>query len=100
MRLSRGSVLAGATLITACTSATTNVRQPIEARLLPGARTGAPIPLHVDPNAEADSLRSQLVLQQASFLASRATRRPRSTRRLQARVPATGRPGVRRIVKW
>ena len=73
MRLSRGSVLAGATLIAACASATTNVRPPIEARLLPGARTGAPIPLHVDPNAKV-ILSSAAGLPAASFLASQATR--------------------------
>lgn len=73
MRLSRATILAGTAVLAACASVATNVRPPIEARLMPGAKTGTPVPLHVDPNAKV-ILSSAAGLPAASFLASQATR--------------------------
>lgn len=73
MRVTRGTVLAATAFVAACASATTNVRPPIEARLLPGAKTGPQTPLHVDPNAKV-ILSSAAGLPAASFAASQATR--------------------------
>ncbi len=72
MRLSRWTVLSGLTLL-ACASAATNVRTPLGARLSPGARTGAPVPLRIDPNAKV-ILSSAAGLMPASFLPSQAAR--------------------------
>jgi mono/diheme cytochrome c family protein len=73
MRVSRGSVLAGIAVLAACAGATTNVRTPIGAHLTPDARTGATVPLRVDPNAKV--IRSSAAgLPAATFLASQATR--------------------------
>ncbi|HXT16412.1 MAG TPA: c-type cytochrome [Gemmatimonadaceae bacterium] len=53
MRVNRLSVILTATAIVGCTSAVaTNFRPPLEAKLSPGAKTGAPIPLRIDPNAK------------------------------------------------
>ncbi len=72
MRLSRWIVLSGVTVI-ACATAATNVRTPLGAHLSPGARTGAPVPLRVDPNAKV-ILSSAAGLPPASFLPPQAVR--------------------------
>ena len=52
-RMTRWSVLGWATLVVGCASAAaTNVRTPLGAHLNAGAKTGAPIPLRVDPTAK------------------------------------------------
>ena len=56
----------------ACASAP-NVRTPLGAFLSPGARTGAPVPLRVDPSARV-ILSGATGLPSASFLPSQASR--------------------------
>lgn len=74
MRVSRGSLLAGMTVaVVACASASTNVRPPLEAKLLTGALTGAPVPLRFDPNAKV-ILSSAANLPAASYSAAQAGR--------------------------
>lgn len=73
MRVSRGSVLVATALVAACASAGTNVRPPIEARLLPGAKTGPQTPLRFDPNAKV-ILSSAAGLPPASYAAAQAAR--------------------------
>jgi mono/diheme cytochrome c family protein len=54
MRVSRWTVLTcggGIAIVGCATAAATNVRTPLGAHLTPSARTGAPVPLRVDPNA-------------------------------------------------
>ena len=61
-------------LVAGCAgAATTNVRQPLAARLSPGAKTGAPVALHVDPNAKV-ILSNAANLPAASYSAVQATR--------------------------
>jgi mono/diheme cytochrome c family protein len=53
MQVSRLTVMFCATVIVGCASAAgTNVRPPLEAKLSPNARTGAPVALRFDPNAK------------------------------------------------
>src|SRR5436305_7170799 len=73
MRVSRWSVMAVAAILAACASASTNVRPPIGAFLSPGAKTGAPVPLHFDPNAKV-ILSSAAGLPAASYLPVQAER--------------------------
>jgi S-disulfanyl-L-cysteine oxidoreductase SoxD len=74
MRVSRWTVMAGMTTFVACASvATNNVRSPLGAYLSPGARTGAPVPLRVDPNAKV-ILSSAAGLPAASYSPAQATR--------------------------
>src|SRR5437868_5645085 len=74
MRVSRWTVVGWAAVMAGCaTAAATNVRTPLGARLTPGARTGAPIPLRVDPNARV--IRSTAAnLPAATFSAVQAAR--------------------------
>lgn len=60
-------------MIVACASAPPNVRTPLGARLSPSANTGAPMPLHFDPNAKV-IISSAAGLPPASFLPAQATR--------------------------
>jgi mono/diheme cytochrome c family protein len=66
-------MMAGTTLLAACASAGTNVRVPLGANLLAGARTGAQVPLRRDPNAKV-ILSSAAGLPAASYLTSQAAR--------------------------
>ncbi len=52
MRKSRLLVLGTIAAAVGCAAATTNVRSPLEARLGPGSKTGAPVALRFDPNAK------------------------------------------------
>lgn len=61
-------------LIAGCAgAAATNVRPPLAARLSPGAKTGAQVPLHFDPNAKV-ILSNAANLPPASYSAVQATR--------------------------
>jgi mono/diheme cytochrome c family protein len=60
-------------MLVACASAPPNVRTPLGARLSPSANTGAPMPLHFDPNAKV-IISSAAGLPPASFLPAQATR--------------------------
>jgi mono/diheme cytochrome c family protein len=61
-------------LVAGCAgAAATNVRPPLGARLSPAARTGAPVALHVDPNAKV-ILSNAASLPAASYSATQATR--------------------------
>jgi cytochrome c5 len=72
--MSRWTVVALTTLLGACAyGAATNIRTPLGAVLSSGARTGAPVPLHADPNAKV-ILSSAAGLPAASFLMSQAAR--------------------------
>jgi cytochrome c5 len=52
MKVGRRTAVVSILAIVGCASAgATNVRAPLAARLTPGARTGAPLPLRIDPNA-------------------------------------------------
>ena len=51
MRLNRWTGIAGLLVLAACARSVSSVRQPLGAQLVPGARTGVPVPLRVDPNA-------------------------------------------------
>ena len=76
MRVNRWTVLglaAAAAALAACASAGTNVRPPLGAMLVSGAKTGAVSPLRFDPNAKV-ILSSAAGLPPASFLASQAAR--------------------------
>jgi mono/diheme cytochrome c family protein len=74
MRLSRCGLLGWTGLIVGCASAAaTNVRAPLGAHLTPGAKTGATIPLHIDPTARV-ILSSAAGLPPASYLVSQANR--------------------------
>jgi cytochrome c5 len=68
-------IAAASTLLVACatTSSTPNVRPPLAATLSSGAKTGAPVPLHFDPNARVIISRAA-ELPPASFLPSQAAR--------------------------
>lgn len=68
----RAGVIAGLTVVAACATAV-NVRTPLGAHLSTGAKTGAPAPLRVDPNAKV-ILSSAAGLPPASFLPSQAAR--------------------------
>jgi len=72
MALSRWTLMSGLAVL-ACASAATNVRVPLGAHLSPGARTGAPVPLRVDPDAKV-ILSTAAGLPPASFLPSQAAR--------------------------
>ena len=52
MRKSRLFFLGTIAAAVGCAAATTNFRPPLEARLGAGAKTGAPVALHFDPNAK------------------------------------------------
>ena len=52
MRKSRLFFLGTFAAAVGCAAATTNFRPPLEARLGAGAKTGAPVALHFDPNAK------------------------------------------------
>jgi len=74
MRKSRWMVIGSATLVVACAGATaSNVRAPLGAFLMPGAKTGPQIALRFDPNARV-ILSSAAGLPPASFLPSQASR--------------------------
>ncbi|MDB4877657.1 MAG: putative cytochrome c [Gemmatimonadetes bacterium] len=74
MRVSRWSTLGWAAMIVGCASAAaTNVRAPLGARLTPGAKTGAPVPLRSDPTARV-ILSSAPGLPPASYAPSQAAR--------------------------
>jgi len=74
MRIRRRMMTATAIVFAtnACASAP-NVRTPLGAFLSPNAKTGAPVPLRVDPNARV-ILSGAVGLPAASFLASQAAR--------------------------
>ena len=67
-----GGVLAVAACATANRPAT-DIRSPLGAILGPGAATGAPVPLHFDPNAKV-IISTAANLPAASYLPSQATR--------------------------
>ncbi|HEY5062018.1 MAG TPA: cytochrome c [Gemmatimonadaceae bacterium] len=75
MRLGRWSSLGWTLIIAGCAAGAvaTNVRVPLGARLLPGAKTGVPVPLRRDPTARV-ILSSAAGLPPASFLPSQAAR--------------------------
>jgi cytochrome c5 len=74
MRLySRTIVFASAALAVCACATAPNVRSPLGAFLSPGARTGDPVPLRIDPNARV-ILSGATGLPAASFLASQAAR--------------------------
>ena len=76
MRLTRWSLLGWTTLVVGCASAASTTGapfSPLGARLSPGARTGAPIPLRFDPNARV--IRSTAAnLPPATYSASQSVR--------------------------
>jgi mono/diheme cytochrome c family protein len=74
MRSGHRTVLALTTVLGACAyGAATNIRAPLGATLTAGARTGAPVPLRVDPNARV-ILSTAAGLPTASYLPSQAQR--------------------------
>jgi mono/diheme cytochrome c family protein len=75
MRVNRLMVFAGATVIIGCASAanSVNVRPPLEAKLSPGAKTGVPVPLRIDPNAKV-VISTVPNLPAAPYSAAQATR--------------------------
>ena len=89
MRMTRWTVIAGATIVAACATTATNVRTPIGAHLSASARTGAPVPLRADPNAKV-ILSSAAGLPAASYLPSQAAR---GERVYQATCGACHQPG-------
>jgi mono/diheme cytochrome c family protein len=72
MRASRWIVL-GFALGAGCATAAVNVRPPLGAALSSGAKTGAPVPLHADPNTKV-ILSNAAALPPASYLPSQAAR--------------------------
>ena len=77
MRSGRWIVMVLTTALAACAvaarSSETDVRLPLGAMLLPGASTGAPVPLRFDPNAKVVRSRAGS-LPAASYLPSQAVR--------------------------
>ena len=75
MRPTRLLIIVASALLVACASAssTPNVRPPLAATLSSGAKTGAQVPLHFDPNAKVIISRAA-ELPPASFLPSQAAR--------------------------
>jgi S-disulfanyl-L-cysteine oxidoreductase SoxD len=75
MRFNRLTAVVGSMTLAACASVatTTNVRTPLGAHLTSGAKTGAQVPLRVDPNAKV-ILSSAAGLPPASYLNSQAAR--------------------------
>lgn len=73
MRKSRLFVLGTIATAVGCAAATTNFRPPLEARLGAGAKTGAPVPLRIDPNAKVVIMR-YTNLQPAPYTAAQADR--------------------------
>jgi mono/diheme cytochrome c family protein len=74
MRVSRRTVFGLTVVLVVCACATApNVRSPLGAFLSPGARTGAQVPLRVDPSAKV-ILSGATGLPAASFLPSQAAR--------------------------
>src|SRR5476651_388823 len=74
MRLYSRTIVFASVAMALCACATTpNVRSPLGAFLSPGARTGDPVPLRVDPNARV-ILSGATGLPSASFLPSQAAR--------------------------
>lgn len=76
MQVSRLTVIVLATVIVGCASAAasrTDVRPPLGARLTPGAKTGAPVPLRIDPNAKV-VIATVPNLAPATYHAAQATR--------------------------
>ena len=71
MHIQRLSLIAAAIAITACATATTNVRPPLGAMLTSAAKTGAPVTLRFDPNAKV-VMATAGHLPAATFLASQA----------------------------
>jgi S-disulfanyl-L-cysteine oxidoreductase SoxD len=73
MRNGRLKFIVWATLVVGCATAAPNVRPPLAANLMSGALTGAPIPLHFDPNAKV--IRSTAAnLPPTSYSAAQAAR--------------------------
>jgi cytochrome c5 len=74
MRFGRRTMVLASMALAVCACATApNVRPPLGAYLSPGARTGEPVPLRVDPNARV-VLSGVAGLPTATYLASQATR--------------------------
>lgn len=74
MRLTRRTMMFASVALAVCACATApNVRSPLGAFLSPGARTGEPVPLRVDPNARV-ILSGATGLPAAQFLPSQAAR--------------------------
>src|SRR3954467_360528 len=68
--------IAGVAVVAACATANrpaSDIRSPLSATLGPGAATGAPVPLHFDPNAKV-ILSTAANLPAASYLPSQAAR--------------------------
>jgi mono/diheme cytochrome c family protein len=73
MPVRRGAGVLAIVMAAACARARVDVRAPLGAYLTPAAHTGAPIPLHFDPNAKV--IRSSAAgLPPASYLPSQAAR--------------------------
>jgi len=72
MRASRWIVV-GCALGAGCATAVINVRPPLGAMLTTDSKTGAPVPLHADPNTKV-ILSSAAGLPAASYLPSQAAR--------------------------
>ena len=74
MLVSRRTMVFASVALAVCACATApNVRSPLGAFLSPGARTGDPVPLRVDPNARV-VLSGAAGLPTATYLASQAAR--------------------------
>ena len=73
MRKSRLFFLGTIATAVGCAAATTNFRPPLEARLGAGAKTGAPVPLRIDPTAKVVITR-YTNLPAAPFTAAQADR--------------------------
>ena len=73
MRKKAWLLLAGMIVTGACAGAVANVRMPLGAHLSADARTGAPTPLRVDPNAKV-ILSNAAGLPPASYFPSQAVR--------------------------
>lgn len=73
MRKSRLFFMGTMAAAVGCAAATTNYRSPLEAKLGPSAKTGAPIPLRFDPNAKVVIARVAN-LPPAPYTAAQATR--------------------------
>jgi mono/diheme cytochrome c family protein len=73
MRKSRLFVLGTMAAAVGCAAATANVRTPLEAKLGPGAKTGAPVALRIDPNAKV-VIKRYTNLPAAPYTAAQAAR--------------------------
>src|SRR5437899_2730507 len=73
MRVSRWTIIAVALVAACATAGLTTAREPLGAHLGPGAKTGAPVALRVDPNARV-IVSNAAALPPAAYLPSQAAR--------------------------